>query len=354
MPENDLPTFDSSGEPETGPDYLQREGPGTQTIDLSSLFDADVSISGTFDLSGVGSTSFGRLLDALPMPAILIDQSNRVVFSNQGCAKLTSGYHKMLGVPFLDLVPRPADWVKAQVLADKTLALLDRVFRTRKPLTAEAILEIHRKRVWARLNLRAVRIASERYVLVLIEDVTNEKRQLEINRRRDKESEELRRDLEALVDAANTELADANVRLRREAADHLKTQQLLKTEEQKCEMLAQQAELATAVVTPTGAFHSMDSRFRELCKYELPDVPNLTELMTGGSQDRNCRQETAQGWPARFDRAADEGTTAVACVVNCRDGEKCHVRVRAVKLDDGNYFIACEKQEDHPQHQPIH
>lgn len=353
MPEKDLPSIDSQDEPKTGPDHLQGEGLATQTIDLSSLCHSDVDSSGTFDLSQVESTSFGCLLDALPMPALLIDQLNRVVFSNQGCAQLTSDYHNMFGVPFLDLVPRPSDRERAQVLADKTLALLRRVFKTRKPLTAEAILEIHRKRIWARLNLRAVRIASERFVLVLIEDVTAEKRQLELNRRRDKESEELRRDLETLVNVANSELSVANMRLRREVADHLKTQQLLSVEKQKCELLAQQAELATAVVAPTGTFQLIDRRFQELCGYELHNAPNLRELITGTLNDPDCQHETAQGWLDSFSRNTDEGTAPVTYAVLDRDAVKREVRVSGVKLEDGNYFIVCQERRDHRQQKPM-
>ncbi|MFH1114424.1 MAG: hypothetical protein V1792_10930 [Pseudomonadota bacterium] len=344
MPEKDLPSFDSVDENETAPDHSPTTGLGTQTIDLSNLFSSGVYSSGTFDLS-VASTSFGRLLDALPVPAILIDESNTVVFSNHGCAKLTSDYQDMYGVSFLDFLPRPSDLEKAQVLADKTLALLERVFRTRRPLTAEAILEIHRKRIWARLNLRAVRIASERYVLVLIDDVTSEKKQLELNRRRDKESEEMRRNLEALVDMANSELSAINAQLRSEITDHLRTQSQLRVERQKCSMLAQISELATAVAAPDGIFQSMDPRFEKLCGYELHEVPNLRELMIGSRDDADSPNETSQAWLDGLDGAMDQGTTAAAaCALACRDSTSRGIRVKGLRLEDGNYFIACQEE----------
>ncbi|MDQ7782293.1 MAG: hypothetical protein RDU20_05425 [Desulfomonilaceae bacterium] len=348
MPEKDLPSFDSLDEPKAVPDHLHKAGTSTQTIDLSSLFDTNVSSSGTFDLSGVGSTSLGRLLDALPMPAILIDEGNRVVFSNHGCARLTSDYQNMSGVPFLHLVPKPSDLEKAQALADKTLALLARVFKTRKPLTAEAILEISRKRIWARLNLRAVRIGLERYVLVLIEDVTSEKRELEMNRRRDREAEELRRELETLVEMANSELTAVNVRLRNEVTEHLKTQRMLRAEKQKCEMMARQNELATAVVTPTGEFRSLDLGFQELSGYELYNVPNLTELMTGRLDDLDLRDASALVRLEVFSRMDDEGTAGAACTLTRRDAEKRDIHVRGLKLEDGNYFLTFADKDRRP------
>jgi len=42
----------------------------TQTIDLSSLLTRDTTSSGSFDIRGqIWSTTFGKLLQALPIPA---------------------------------------------------------------------------------------------------------------------------------------------------------------------------------------------------------------------------------------------------------------------------------------------
>ncbi len=353
MPEKDLPSFEPSEDPEPVPDRLQGNGLTTQTIDLSSLFDPDVDSSGTFDLGSVGSTSFGRLLDSLPVPAILIDPSNRVVFSNQGCTRLTSDYQDLFGVSFLDLVPRPSDRERAQVLANKTLSLLDRVFRTRKPLTAEAILEIHRRRIWTRLHLRAVKISSSRYVLVLIEDVTEEKKQLALNKRRDKESHELQRDLETLVEVANSELAVMKTRLDREIANHMKTQELLKVERQKNDVLAQHFDLATAVVSPAGKFHFIDNRFQELCGYELHDIPDLSKMIAGSLDYGDHDGETQEGDSSSTAGAIHEESAVVVCGMLCRSGVKREVGVTTRRLIDGNYFIVCKTDHDLLRRQPI-
>jgi PAS domain-containing protein len=353
MPEKDLPSFEPSEDPESAPDRLQGDGLATQTIDLTSLFDPEVDSSGTFDLGSVGSTSFGRLLDSLPVPAILIAPSNRVVFSNQGCTRLTADYQDLSGVSFLDLVPRPSDRERAQVLANKTLSLLDRVFRTRKPLSAEAILEIHRRRIWTRLHLRAVKISSSRYVLVLIEDVTEEKKQLALNKRRDKESHELQRDLETLVDVANSELAVTKTRLTREIANHMKTQELLKIEKQKNDVLAQHFELATAVVSPAGKFHFIDNRFRELCEYELQDIPDFPNLIPGCLHYNDHDGEPQKGEWSCTAGAIDEESAVVVCGIVCRSGVKREVGVTTRRLIDGNYFVVCKTDPDLLRRQPI-
>ena len=56
----------------------------TQSIDLSSLFTGDVTTSGSFDIRGdIWATTFGRVLQALPIPALMIDDSLHVVAANQ-------------------------------------------------------------------------------------------------------------------------------------------------------------------------------------------------------------------------------------------------------------------------------
>ncbi len=353
MPEKDLPSFDAQEDTEAVPDRLRGQGPTTQTIDLSSLFDPQLDSSGTFDLGWIESTSFGRLLDSLPVPSILIDQSHRVVYSNHGCSRLSCDYHDLFGVSFLDLVPRPSDRERAQVLANKTLSLLDRVFRTRKPLTAEAILEIHRRRIWTRLHLRAVKIASVRYVLVLIEDVTTEKKQLALSKRRDKESQEVQRDLETLVVMANSDLGVVKTRLSSEIANHLKTQELLTVERQKNEILTQHFDVATAVVSPAGKFHFIDDRFRELCEYELHDIPDFPKLIPGSSCYSDHEGEIQEGESSWTAGAVHEKSAVQVCGITCRSGVRREVGVTTQRLMDGNYFVVCKTDPDLLRQHPI-
>ena len=80
----------------------------TQTIDLSSLLTMDVTSSGSFDIRGqIWSTTFGKLLQALPIPALLIDQSYAIAVANQACARVTRTYEKLHGHAFPSLFPKP-------------------------------------------------------------------------------------------------------------------------------------------------------------------------------------------------------------------------------------------------------
>ena len=48
----------------------------TETIDLEGLFSRDLTSSGSFDIrEGIWATTFGKVLQVLPVPALLIDDS---------------------------------------------------------------------------------------------------------------------------------------------------------------------------------------------------------------------------------------------------------------------------------------
>lgn len=62
----------------------------TESIELKSLFTRDVTTSGSFDVrEGIWATTFGKVIQALPIPAFLIDEFLNVAVSNQACGKFT-------------------------------------------------------------------------------------------------------------------------------------------------------------------------------------------------------------------------------------------------------------------------
>ena len=54
-----------------------------QTIDLHSLFAYEAGKSGVFDLSDIASTSLGKLLDAIPVPVLLITSGSASLLSTR-------------------------------------------------------------------------------------------------------------------------------------------------------------------------------------------------------------------------------------------------------------------------------
>ncbi len=141
----------------------------TQTIDLSSLLTRDVTSSGSFDISGqIWSTTFGKLLQALPIPALLIDESYAIVVANQGCARVTSTYEKLQGHAFPSLFPEGPTLASIK-------RLLEAIFLQRRTKVTETPMQIQNKTKWVRITLRPIRIMDRRFILAILEDLTPEK-----------------------------------------------------------------------------------------------------------------------------------------------------------------------------------
>jgi len=147
---------------------LEWEGPPSETIDLGSLFTKEVTCSGSFDLRGFRATSFAKLLEAVPIPALLVSPEFAVMFCNQACRRVGATYNQMQGERFSSLFPSPSDGSMAESLVKKVLA-------KRTPLVTEGGLGIGETRMWGRIHLRSVRVERQRLVLVIIEDITLEK-----------------------------------------------------------------------------------------------------------------------------------------------------------------------------------
>ena len=209
-------------------DHLALRNEPTQTIDLHSLFTYDAGKSGVFDLSDVKSTSFGKLLNALPVPVLLVDQWFCIAFVNQACEKLGINSKGVKGSRFTDLLPNPDDAARAKILTNKTVDLLERAFADRKPQKAEAILEIGKHRIWSRLHLRSVRLTSDRYIMVIIEDITYERAKQRISQKGEKELREAVMELEQRVEQIRWELSETEQKLKLEMVKHEETKRQLR------------------------------------------------------------------------------------------------------------------------------
>lgn len=184
----------------------------TESIELKSLFTRDVSASGSFDVrGGIWATTFGKVIQALPIPAFLIDEYLHIAVANQACGRFTPWYERVQGKAFSSLLGGPS-------AAERADSLLRKVFSDRKPRVSEGTVRIDDSLIWARMTFRAIRIMQERFVLLLVEDLTREKVQL-------RENELLRQELENRVERRTRELRNSNENLKREAADRERAEQ---------------------------------------------------------------------------------------------------------------------------------
>ncbi len=139
----------------------------TQTIDLSSLF---VSQAGADDggRHSIKLAVFGRLLQALSVPTLLIGRSHAVKFANAAFMSLFPDPFSLDGFTFASLFPTPKEARQAQLL-------LEKVFNDRKPIAREKLLQIHKTKIWGRIHLRTIRFGRRRLALAQVENLTAQK-----------------------------------------------------------------------------------------------------------------------------------------------------------------------------------
>jgi PAS domain S-box-containing protein len=170
MPTNVLPSFEFLDEPDSSFTITQGGVGSTETIDLGPLM-AELSTSGSFDFREIETTSFGKLLQALPIPGLLIGAYEKIIFVNQAWEQISSSYRKMLHSSFHELFPNPS-------LSVTVKSIVQSVFLTRRSQVTKGVMQIEKERIWGRVHFRSVRMGDERAVLVLVEDLTVEKKQL--------------------------------------------------------------------------------------------------------------------------------------------------------------------------------
>jgi PAS domain S-box-containing protein len=134
----------------------------------------NVTESGSFDLRRTTLDAFGRLMDAMPMPILLIDVSGRIQFVNSAFVDLSADLTGVLGGSFYSLFADSAAIRQSE-------KLLANVVTQRKPQFWEGILLVGGNEIWSRMNLRSMRFGSERSIMVVIQDLTTEKRELTLN-----------------------------------------------------------------------------------------------------------------------------------------------------------------------------
>jgi PAS domain S-box-containing protein len=235
MADDEVPFVDYVDEDEDSPTLIDRGLHTTETIDLKGMLAELDQGFGAPDKEGFESTSFGKLMEALPIPALLIGDSGNISFMNQSCEKISPEYQTLQGSAFNTLFPDSE-------AAEKVEDLVDLVFQTRKTQIIEAVMKIAQRRIWGRAHLRSLRYGVDASILVLVEDLTLEKTQLVLQKN-------LRKELEKRVEQRTADLAKINKQLQGEIAERKRAQkELNKHREQLQDLVAERTtELNTTI-----------------------------------------------------------------------------------------------------------
>lgn len=147
----------------------------TETIDFNRFeFSIQVTTSGSTDLRSVKLAEYGKLLQAIPIPIFFVEKSSSIVFANKAVEKYMDDPERAETSTFLGLFADPRE----EQVAARTL---HEVFTDRKARQFEGLLDIRGHKVWGRVYLRSIRVKEKQLVLVLIEDLTSERKRLILN-----------------------------------------------------------------------------------------------------------------------------------------------------------------------------
>lgn len=221
------------------PEFLE-----TETIDFKSLFDRNVASSGMFDLRGLEATSLGKLLQTIPVPALLVDGACAIAFTNQ--ASEATGFHAAPRQPgsfsllFAD-----------SMAASAAEALIKKVFATRKSEVIEAPLKKGKGHMWGRMHLRSLRVGKRRSVLVIVEDLTLENKREHLEQKHLAKMQRSKDQLEKRLAQSASNLRLANSMLRKETTERKRIEEALRKTREKVERQEEQLR-ETTNQTPTG------------------------------------------------------------------------------------------------------
>lgn len=250
----------------------------TDTIYVEELFLKDSGSPARPSIDGVKNTSFGKLLHALPIPALLLDQGGTIEFANDSCAKMGNDYLKILGRPFITLFPEPSTAAYIDTLIEK-------IFLMRRQQVTETLLQVNSSLIWGRLNFRSIRLGENQAILVLIEDLSLEKKQLILNKKYQEE-------LERRVEERTAALQQSNIRLQNEILERKKAEKALQR-------------------INDGLEQSVEERTREVLR---ANVQLRAEI-----RERQLADQKLQGSYERLEKVLEETASALASVVEMRD-----------------------------------
>ncbi len=244
----------------------------TQTIELTDLFTRDLTTTGSFDVRGeIWKTTFGKVIQALPIPTLLIDQSFHIVVANQAWGKISLKYEEMQHLPFARLFPEAS-------VARRVQSLLEDVFSTRKPVVAQGTLDTGDSRIWARMTFRSIRVLEERFILILVEDLTADKQIL-------KQNKQHREELEKRVEERTSELMAANTQLKEEVAERKRMEVALRESEERYRILAENS-LTCIYVHQDGEFIYVNRRTAEILGYSENELVGKSVWEVVAPEDR--------------------------------------------------------------------
>ncbi len=237
----ELPNFDAL---ENEEDEVPIAKLGTETIDLNVMIE-ELKSPEVCDFRHVPDTTFGKLLQSMPVPSLLIDQSCSIIFLNNSWERINAAYPKILGRPFSSLFPNRS-------VAQEANTLVRNVFVDRKGILPGALLEIEKAVIWGRVHFRALRMGNGEAILALVEDLSAERKQLLLTERHKREILKSRDELDQRVKERTADLNRINEKLLQEITHRRQVEKTLHASQASFSSVVEKTKEGIAVLNIEG------------------------------------------------------------------------------------------------------
>ncbi|HMK36290.1 MAG TPA: EAL domain-containing protein [Desulfomonilaceae bacterium] len=219
---------------------------GSEARDFRSLKGMDAT--GSFYLNSMEASFLGKLLNALPIPALLVDKAHTIVFANHACGGPEGSAQEFHGKPFSELFPHTGQALAVGVF-------IDAVLKYRKPKVTTTLLQLAGAKIWGRMHFRSMRGLQGRSALILVENLTHEKKQLLLTKKHKEELKIAHEQLERRVEERTVELRSANIRLQREVLERKRAENELDVSRASFTSIVEKSRDGIIVVGMGGEIH---------------------------------------------------------------------------------------------------
>ncbi len=169
-----LPTLDDETAAAEPDEVLEFGAQSRDDAAAKKYLPKSVTESGSFDLRWMRFAAFGRLLDAVPIPMVIVDEDGVIHQANEA---MRTSVHSDMEPVGASLLPFLGHGVKA------FRPLLKEAFETRKPVVQETPFRMGRREAPARITLRSLRFGSDRCLLVALQDLSPSVRAVQADRK---------------------------------------------------------------------------------------------------------------------------------------------------------------------------
>lgn len=129
---------------------------------------------------------------------------------------------------------------------------------------------------------------------------------------------------------------------RRDIISRKRTENVLRTEREKFEILAESAPFGMARISADGKFLYVNSRFKEMFGFELAEIPTGRAWFRLAYPDRAYRHEIIKTWIDDLNMSDPGEQRPRVFHVSCKDGTRKIVHFRPVRLTKGEHLMTCE------------